>query len=563
MIGFPGSTNGKSDERWDRRRQSPVFGSHGMVAAAHPLTVAAGLHVLEQGGNAVDAVISAALTAGVVMPEMCGIGGDLFAIVHAPSTNGRAVTTSFLGSGIAPKGASIEHMRTHGDPDGKGRVRMPYRGSLAPGVPGMVDAVFRMLEQFGTRSFAELAEPAITHAEQGFPLTPLGAGYIASSADLLRQYPSSADVFLVGGSAPAAGDILKNPGLARSMRRIAEGGRDVFYQGGLAKEIAQFLAATGGAITVDDLSGHTTTVEAPLRTTYRGYTVYQTGLPTQGLILLESLNLAEQVDPETLAAWGTQATHVLAEATKIAYADRNGYAGDPAFVDTPVSTLLSKEWAATRYARIDPGKAAEGVPAGDLQDGDTTHIAVVDGNGMMVSLIESVSSNFGCGVVAGETGIVLNNRVGRGFSLEAGHPNQYAPGKKTMHTLNCFSVADASGRPVLVGGTPGGDGQPQWNLQTLVGLIDGGLDVQAAIELPRWTVWPGTDPISLPNPYELRVEDRLGAAALAELADMGHRVRTTGPWAGGGASQAIARDPDTGVIAGGSDPRVEGLALGF
>jgi gamma-glutamyltranspeptidase/glutathione hydrolase len=427
----------------------------------------------------------------------------------------------------------------------------------------MVDAAFKMLEQFGTRSFAELAEPAITHAEQGFPLTPLGAGYIASSADLLRHYPTSADIFLASGSSPAPGDILKNPGLGRSLRRIAEGGRDVFYAGDLAKEIAQFLAATGGAITVDDLAGHTTTVETPLKTTYRGYTVFQTGLPTQGLILLESLNLAEEVEPETLAAWGTQSVHLLAEATKIAYADRLGYAGDPAFVDTPLSTLLSKAWAASRFATIDPGTAAEEVPAGDLQDGDTTYIAVVDGDGMMVSLIESVSSNFGCGVVAGETGIVLNNRVGRGFTLQDGHPNQYAPGKKTMHTLNCFSVADASGHPILVGGTPGGDGQPQWNLQTLVGLIDGGLDVQAAIELPRWTVWPGTDPISLPNPYELRVEDRMGPATLAELADLGHRVRTNGPWAGGGASQVIARDPDTGVIVGGSDSRVEGLALGF
>ena len=563
MIGFPGSADGNGEERWDRRRPSPVFGSRGMVAAAHPLTVATGLHVLEQGGNAVDAVISAALTAGVVMPEMCGIGGDLFAIVHAPGKSGQAVTTSYLGSGIAPMGASLEHMRKHGDPDGHGGVRMAYRGSLAPGVPGMIDAAFKMLEQFGTRSFAELAEPAITHAEQGFPLTPLGAGYIASSADLLREYPSSADVFLAGGSAPAAGDILKNTGLGRSLRRIAEGGRDVFYCGDLAEEIARFLAATGGAITVDDLSSHTTTVEAPLQTSYRGYTVYQTGLPTQGLILLESLNLAEQVDPETLAAWGTQSVHLLAEATKIAYADRLGYAGDPAFVDTPLARLLSKEWAASRFATISPGMAAAEVPAGSLQDGDTTHIAVVDGNGMMVSLIESVSSNFGCGVVAGETGIVLNNRVGRGFTLEDGHPNQYAPGKKTMHTLNCFSVADTSGRPVLVGGTPGGDGQPQWNLQTLVGLIDGGLDVQAAIELPRWTVWPGTDPMTLPNPYELRVEDRLGAATLAELADLGHRVRTNGPWAGGGASQVIARDPDSGVIAGGSDSRVEGLALGF
>jgi len=281
------------------------------------------------------------------------------------------------------------------------------------------------------------------------------------------------------------------------------------------------------------------------------------------MILLESLNLAEHVPAETLAGWGAEAVHLLAEATKIAYADRVDHCGDPAFVDTPLTMLLSKEWAAARYATIDPAAAAEEVPAGGLQDGDTTYISVIDGDGMMVSLIESVSSNFGCGMIAGETGIVLNNRVGRGFTLDEGHPNQYAPGKKTMHTLNCFLVADPEGVPVLVGGTPGGDGQPQWNLQTLVGLIDAGLDVQAAIELPRWTVWPGTDPLTLPNPYELRMEDRLGAATIAELEGRGHRVRGMGAWAGGGASQVIARDPATGVLAGGSDPRVEGLALGF
>ncbi|MBA3413871.1 MAG: gamma-glutamyltransferase family protein, partial [Chloroflexia bacterium] len=539
MIGFPSTTNDADNARWERRRAAPVFANRGMVASAHPLTVAAGLHTLEQGGNAVDAAISAALTAGVVMPEMCGIGGDLFAIVHAPARPGQTTgeTLSFLGSGIAPRGASLDHMRAHGDPDGRGGLRMPYRGSLAPGVPGMIDAAFAMLDRFGSKPFAELIEPAVTHSADGFPLTPLGAGHITSSADLLRQYPTSAAVFLAGGDAPSPGDILKQPALARSLRRIAEGGRAVFYEGEIAAEITRFLAETGGAMSRDDLASHATAVEAPLATTYRGHTVYQTGLPTQGLILLESLNLAELVSPGTLGAWGPDSVHLLAEAAKIAYADRNGHSGDPAFVDTPLSQLLSKEWAAQRFETIAAGSAAEDVPAGALQDGDTTYISVVDSDGMMVSLIISVSANFGCGVVAGETGIILNNRVGRGFTLEDGHPNQYSPGKKTMHTLNCFSVADTDGRPVLVGGTPGGDGQPQWNLQTLVGLIDGGLDVQAAIELPRWTVWPGTDPLTLPNPYELRVENRLSEAALEDLASRGHRVRSVDAWGGGGASQ--------------------------
>ena len=180
-----------------------------------------------------------------------------------------------------------------------------------------------------------------------------------------------------------------------------------------------------------------------------------------------------------------------------------------------------------------------------------------------MSLIQSVSSAFGSGVVVVGTGIVLNNRAGRGFTLEEGHPKVFAPGKKTMHTLNCFLVEDGDGRPVLVGGTPGGDGQPQWNLQILTGLIDGGLDVQAAVEMPRWTSWPGTDPSTLPNPFELRVEERFGDGVIGELGQRGHRVRRLGAWAGGGAAQVIARDPESGVLAGGSDPRVEGLALGL
>jgi gamma-glutamyltranspeptidase/glutathione hydrolase len=281
------------------------------------------------------------------------------------------------------------------------------------------------------------------------------------------------------------------------------------------------------------------------------------------MILLEALNIAENATAEALAAGDAGAVHTLVEATKLAYADRLAFAMDPAFGSTPLKTLLSKSWAAGRFAEIDAARSAEANAGGVMADGDTTYLCVVDGDGMMVSLIQSVSSAFGSGVIAGDTGVILNNRVGRGFSLEQGHPNLFAPGKKTMHTLNCWSMQDADGVPIMVGGTPGGDGQPQWNLQMLVGLIDGGLDVQAATELPRWSMWPGTDPANRPNPYRLEVETRLSDETRAGLEALGHRLQPMGGWGAGGAAQIIVRDPATGVLAGGSDPRVEGLALGF
>jgi gamma-glutamyltranspeptidase len=559
MIGFPKEMSSGTRQSRSNTRQSPVSGEDGMVAAAHPLISEAGVHALRQGGNAVDAAVCAGLTAAVVMPEMCGLGGDLFAIVHTPASNGPGQTLSFLGSGIAPRGATIEQMRANGDANGS---QMPFRGPLSVGVPGMVDAYYALLDRFGTRPFAELAEPAIAHAKDGFRLTPGGAGHIATYADVLASFPSSRAVFLPDGTPPSAGDTLRQLDLAATIQAIAAGGRDVFYQGDIAQRIARYMAENGGAMTVDDLADHTTVVEPPIETTYRDHTVYQTGLPTQGMILLEELNIVEHADLSDIDLSSAEAIHLLVEAKKLAYADRVGYAADPAFVETPMSKLLSKAWAKKRYETIDPRRAATDVRPGDLQDGDTTYLCVVGRDGMMVSLIQSVSAAFGSGVVAGDTGVVLNNRVGRGFSLEAGHPNVFAPGKKTMHTLNCYLIANEQGTPVLLGGTPGGDGQPQWNLQTVTGLIDGQLDVQAAIEQPRWTSWPGTDPSTIDNPFELRIEDRIDAATIDALRQRGHEVRQIGAWEGGGAAQVIARDPNTGSLIGGSDPRAEGKALG-
>jgi gamma-glutamyltranspeptidase/glutathione hydrolase len=553
VIGFP-STDAQPFD-WPRRRVAPALARHGMVASSHPLVTGTGLRTLAAGGNAVDAAVASGLVAAVVMPEMCGLGGDLFALVYDPSANGGAgQVRSIQGSGIAPRGASREAMRHAHD-----GVRMPANGPLSVTVPGMVHAYFTLLEQWGSRSFGELVEPAIDYA-RGHAISPVLVSFIAKFADLLGRLPATANVFLPGGRPPDPGSIFRQEDLARTLEAVAAGGADVFYKGEIAERISAYLAEVGGALRTTDFADHTTTVSAPLSTTFRDHTVYQTALPSQGIILLEALNIAECFDLPALGVGSAAATHVLAEAIRLAFADRHAYLQDPATGDSPVDQLLSKDWARARAARIGD-RAMTDVAAGDLDDGHTTYLNVVDGNGMMVSLIQSVAANFGSGVVAGDTGVVLNNRASA-FSLDDRHPNVYAPGKKPMHTLNCYLIADPAGRLVVTGGTPGGDRQPQWNLQTVVGLVDGGWDAQQTVEQPLWfSSTPfGVGPAS---GLELTLEGRVGEEYAQALRDRGHTVTVDGDWSCLSGAQVIARDPETGVLAGGSDPRQEGLALGY
>lgn len=547
MLGFPTSS---SPGNGARRRPYPCYAERGMIAAAHPFVVEAGLTILRDGGNAADAAVAGGLAAAVVMPEMCGLGGDLFAVL---SMGGEPVAVH--ASGKSARNASLDLMREIGGD------QMPYDGPHSIAVPGMVGAYFKLLEHYGTKTFAQVAEPAVQLARNGFPLQPLGAKVIAAHAELLARDEAAAAVFLTNGPSPSAGDRLVQTGLADTLEQLGREGAESFYRGDLAQRMTRYLQHAGGCLTVDDFADFSTGIDAPYTTTYRGQTVYQTRVPSQGLILLEALNIVENARLDNLQS--AEAIHTLVEAKKLAYADRLGHLADPDFHQSPIEQLLSKEWAKQRFDRIDPSQAATDVQHGEMHDGDTTYLCVADGDGRMVSLIQSVSSSFGSKVVAGDTGVLMNNRAGRGFSLVEGHPNIYAPGKKTMHTLNCFLIADESGTPVLVGGTPGGDGQPQWNLQFITGMIDGGMDVQETIEQPRWTSWPGTDPSVIGNPFELRVENRLPGGVIAALEERGHVVRLQDAWGGGGAAQIIARNSVTGVLIGGTDARVEGSVLGF
>lgn len=565
MLGFPAAA--ARPDTWSRRRVTPTLAPNGMVASGHPLATSAGLDVLRAGGNAVDAAVAAGLVCAVVMPEMCGLGGDLFALIgRRVGRDGREETGdrdglatgdgghevfSVQGSGIAPRSATLDRVRDAGS-----GTAMPGRGPLSVTVPGMVHAYFTLLGRFGTRTFADLVEPAIGYAE-GHPISPTRVSYVESFTDLLRSYPSSAAVFLPDGAVPHPGSVLRQPDLARTLRAIAEGGADTFYGGDIGDRICRALAELGGALSPADLAGQDTEISAPLTTTYRDHTIYQTCLPSQGLIVLEALNIAERFDLAATGVDSAASIHALVEAVKLAFADRHAYCGDPASCASPVERLLSKDWAATRSRQI-TGHAQQRVPAGSFDRGDTTYLCAVDREGTMVSLIQSVSANFGSGIVAGDTGVVLNNR-GSGFTLDPASPNAYAPGKKPIHTLNCYLIADPAGRLVLAGGTPGADRQPQWNVQVIAGLVDDARDAQQAIEQPFWI----SSPTSGDGPYRLTLERRAGDSVRDQLVQRGHHVDFCGDWDIDSVAQVIARDPGTGVLCAGSDPRTEGQAAGY
>lgn len=542
-VGF-----GKSDDRFIRRRAYPTYADQAMVAAAHPVAVDAGMRILHQGGNAFDIAVATALATAVVMPEMCGLGGELFAVYSANGEQPQAIQAS----GRSPRGASYELMKQLGGD------QMLYTGPHSIAVPGMVDAYFHLLEMHGTMSFSQVAEPSIDIARNGFPLHPLGAQAIASGAELLARDEAATAIFLAHGNNPAPGTRLVQSDLANTLETLASEGAQSFYSGDLAQRMVSYLQSVGSKFELDDFAGYETDFTAPYSVNYRGHTVYQTAIPSQGIILLEALNIIENADVSDPVS--ADSIHTMVEAKKMAYADRGAYLAHGR--ENPVDQILAKDFAAQRFAQIDSARAADTASIGTLSDGDTTYLCAADREGNMVSLIQSVSSSFGSGIVAGDTGVVMNNRAGRGFTLDPSHPNVYEPGKRSMHTLNAYLIANEEGVPVLVGGTPGGDGQPQWNLQMLAGLIDAGYDVQTAIEQPRWTSWPGTDPSTINNPFELRMEAQFDESIRAELSARGHKVVEQPAFDGGGAAQMIARDPETGQLIGGSDARVEGMALG-
>lgn len=478
----------------------------------------------------------------VTEPYASHLGGDAFCIV---CPRGSDETLAVNASGAAP-------LRT--DASAFGRT-VPQRGSRSFSVPGLVSAWGALHSRYGKLPPAVALAQAIEYAEHGFP-----AGYAYCRA--FRQtfgatacdVPALVATMLTGlDHLPRPGEIIRQPALAQTLRQIAAGGAEAFYRGPIASAIARRVRADGGWLSEEDLAAHEPDVRKPLATTYRGHVVHGQPPVSQGLILLEALNIAELWDLPAMAWDAADRHHLLLEASKLAAADRDGHMGDPRVVRDRSAELVSKEHARSRARQIDLQRAAQAPPPGQLGS-DTTYFLAGDRDGV-VSFIQSVYCGFGAGYVVPECGVLMNNRM-TGFSLDPGCPNVLAPGKRTMHTLNAYVVTQ-DGRPVLVGGTPGGHVQVQSNLQVLSSVIDAGLDVQRAIEAPRWQ-WRREGEGTV-----VEIEERAGAALVADLRGRGHDVRPIGGWAQGSSYQLMRIDPETGAMHVGSDPRCDGQAVAF
>ncbi len=535
--------------------RSLVYGRRGIVCSNSPLAATAGIRVMQDGGNAFDAALAVAATEAVTLIPLCGMGGDSFVLLYEAATG---QVTGVNSSGAAATGASADYYRS------QGYRTMPLEGPHSISVPGEVAAWEEIHRRFCTKPFPQLLDTAIGYAEEGFPVSPGIGRSLEHGISKLSQFPASAAIYLPDSKAIVEGGILANPDLANSLRLVAQGGADEFYRGALAQRMVKELRKAGGLFTESDFAGHRAEVYDPLFTTYRGHRVYQTRPPSQGFLLLEMLNLVEEFDLNSLGQNSAQAIHLMSEAKKVAYADRNRLAGDPKFIEWPLEELISKDYANRRRPEINPAQATDTafslLPSNG--DGDTTYFCVADGAGNCVSWIHSLSNAFGSGFVAAGAGVLFNNRAGRGFSLDPDHPNVIEPGKRTMHTLNCYMTVK-DGQAAIVGGTPGGDFQPQCGLQILTNLIDYGMDPQAAVEAPRWWSFPGTDPASLETSLELRVEAGMSAAVVKELETKGHRVAPRRPGINDGKVQLIIRDRQTGALMGASDPRGDGQAAAW
>ena len=535
-------------------RRSAAMATNGMVATSQPLAVRAGLRVLEDGGTAADAAVATAAVLSVVEPHMTGIGGDVFALTHFEGT-----VEALNGSGGAPAAADVDDYRERTDAEtDDGTPAVPADGGLPVTVPGALDGWQRLLDRYGNCGLGDVLQPAVRYARDGFPVTEVVARIWAETEDRIRRFDASAETFLPGGEAPATGDRFRNPAFADTLSLIAEEGPDVLYGGEVGEDVVAAVREAGGTLALADLEDHAGEWTEPISTTYRGVEVLEHPPNGQGIVALEALNVAERFDlpadpnePERL--------HRLIEATKLAFADGYEYVTDPAVVDVPVETMLSADYAGDRAAEVGPEAstyppAAAGRPPGAREGDDTVYLTAVDGDGKAVSFINSIYMSFGSAVSA--RGFAIQNR-GHSFSLDPDHANVLAPGKRPFHTIIPAMLRE-DGEFRASWGVMGGSMQPQGHLQVAAAMVDAGYNPQAALDVPRFRWLEGN---------RVAVESgRLPEATVADLRRRGHDLvledeyRATGGHFGGG--QFVYRTED-GRLIGGSDPRKDGLAIGY
>lgn len=522
--------------------RSPVYVRTAAAATSHPMATSAALEVLQDGGNAVDAAIAAVAVQCVVEPHMTGIGGDCFAIVTEP--DGRL--TGFNGSGAAPKAATPEKLAELGVSE------ITETSVHAVTVPGAVRAWETLLKAHGTRSFKDLFKRAIGYAREGFPVAPRVARDWAQDVEKLRSDEISAARYLIHGNAPDAGTILKYPHLAETLEKISEGGADAFYIGDIARDIVGTLQDRGGLMTEDDLAACHTTAVAPVMRDYKGYSIAELPPNGQGVIALVMLGILEHFNLEQLDPFGPERFHLEMEAARIAYAVRDQFVTDPNYMDVCHTRLIGSDYIDQLASQVSASSRIASLPEANLApQTDTVYLTVVDGDGLSVSFINSLFADFGCGIVARDSGVLLHSR-GKSFKAEPGHANSIDGGKRPMHTI-IPAMALKDGAPWLSFGVMGGQYQACGHAHLLTNIIDYGMDVQAAIDFPRMFF----DMTS----HDLQAERLIPASTIDGLRALGHKV---GPAPGPiGGSQAIMIDKARHLLTAGSDPRKDGHAAGY
>jgi gamma-glutamyltranspeptidase / glutathione hydrolase len=530
-------------------RRSVAYASRGLVATSQPLAAEAGVATLRDGGNAFDAAVATAAALNVVEPTLTGLGGDVFALYRTADGE----VGGMRSCGPAPEAATIDAVRESvaGPEDDPERIEMPFRGAHSVTVPGTARGWEATIDRFGTGSLAEALGPAIGYATEGYPVSPVIAEHWQAAEDLFT-HDHAREAFLLDDQAPKAGEVIALPNLGQTMERIAEEGADVLYEGPIGEAIVEEIRERGGLMTTDDLANFEPEFIDPVSTTYAGAEIYELGPNNQGLIALEALNIAETLDAGAHPLGSADSIHYFAESMKRAFRDGHHYITDPEFESIP--PLESKAYATERAGTISdratpPEEVEIGMPESGAENADTVLLCVADEAGNVVSYINSRFAGFGSGLVAGDTGIALQNR-GASFSLDSDHPNRIEPGKRPFHTL-MPGLAKLGEDDWLAFGVMGGYMQPQGHLQTIANLLDHDLSLQGALDYPRWRYREAGD---------LAVEPRFDSEVLTALSRRGHDVTVVPPGAFGGAQMVRARE---GVLSGATEPRKDGVAIGY